>query len=194
MPCCVSNTNFQTFLSLDPIPGSWLAISAACSSCNWPAPNLFWAQLAPLAMMHTHNPSTNFHNETHLKNGTLSISYKYRCIFHSSWHYFQRTRNMDVCGILLFFTRSHRKLWSRYDFILIVTVTDSIRKDFVLHLYTVLCCQKTHCNFSRTSDLFLMTRGFYVYSASKQMYWSCYPFTCFVVFHEMGEDLNTFWH
>ena len=81
MPCCVSNTNFQTFLSLDPIPGSWLAISAACSSCNWPAPNLFWAQLAPLAMMHTHNPSTNFHNETHLKNGTLSISYKYHAAF-----------------------------------------------------------------------------------------------------------------
>ena len=53
MPCCVSNTNFQTFLSLDPIPGSWLAISTACSSCHWPAPNLPWAQLAPLAMMHT---------------------------------------------------------------------------------------------------------------------------------------------
>ena len=49
---------------------------------------------------------------------------------------------MDVCRILLFSTRSHHKLWTGYDFILIVTVADVIRKDFVLHFYTVLCSPK----------------------------------------------------
>ena len=42
---------------------------------------------------------------------------------------------MDVCGIPLFSTRPHRKLWTGYDFIWIVTMTDAIRKDFVLHFY-----------------------------------------------------------
>ena len=135
MPCCVSNTNFQTFLSLDPIPSLWLAISAACSSCNWPAPNLPSVhQLAPLAMMHT----------THLQISTTKHIWKMElCQFPTNTAAFSTRVDIIFKGLEIWMFAEFyyfplaliANYGPGYDFILIVTGADAIRKDLVLHFY-----------------------------------------------------------
>ena len=156
------DTNFQTFLSplsiclLDPIflASDWLSLHKACLLIgHLPilphlSPHLSLWCTQPIYKFPQRNTSEkwNFVNFQQiplhfpLELTLLSKDSKYGCLRNS----------------IIFNSRSHSKLWTGYDFIWIVTMTDAIRKDLVLHFYqefyTVLYSQK-HCNFSRIFSL-----------------------------------------